>query len=120
MLRTPKAITKAYVKLEKTPKLTTSLFVRHRAGTNPDHLEKEAVQRVIVRGASLDENNGRFSKNKTNQIQQNKPRTKFYHKPKMKQSRKDREKHPPWVPEVIPFPNIKQSLTQSVSSPDGG
>lgn len=31
----------------------------------------------------------------------------------MKQSRKDTEKHPPWVPEVIPFPNIKQSLTQS-------
>lgn len=67
--RTPKAITKAYIKLENTPKLTTNLFVKHGAGTNPDHLEKEAIQKVLVKGASLDENNGRFSKNKTNQFQ---------------------------------------------------
>lgn len=64
--RTPKAITRAYIKLgKKTPKTTTNLFVKHRTGTNPDHLEKEAVQQLIVRGASLDENDGHFSKNKT-------------------------------------------------------
>lgn len=64
--RTPKAITKAYIKIEKLPqKLTTNLFVKHRPGTNPDHLEKEAVQKLRVRRTSLDENNGHFSKNKT-------------------------------------------------------
>lgn len=59
------------------------------------------------------------TKEKPNPVQ-NKPLTKFYHKPKMKQSRKHTEKHLPWVPEVIPFPNIKQSLTQSLPSPDRG
>lgn len=50
------------------------------------------------------------TKQKPNPVK-NKPLTKSYHKPKMKQSRKDKEKHSPWVPEVIQFPNIKQSLT---------
>lgn len=50
--RTPKAITKAYIKLEKMPpkNLTTNLFVKHRPGTNPDHLEKEAVPKLSQRG----------------------------------------------------------------------